>query len=440
MGKKISPYGLILLSFISLIIIGGILLYLPISLNKNQSITFFDAIFTATSAITVTGLVVNNVSVVFNKFGKLVIMILIQLGGLGILTFSSLIILLMYKKIGYNTKRVVREDLNLEDNFDFYKYIKRIFRIVFIIEFLGAVFLFTSFIRQFPLKKAIFYSIFHSISAFCNAGFALFSNNLENFSYSPVINITVILLIVLGGLGFSTIIEVYEYFRGNIKKFSITTKLILIVTSILLFLGTLLIFILEYNNNLLGDGIGNKLLVSLFQSVTTRTAGFNTVSLLSFKKTTLLIMIVFMFIGASPGSTGGGLKTTTLGVLFLGVYSSIRSKGDIVFSKRRISYTTFNKAIALFFIEIIYVIIAIILMTIFDTDKSILSLFFELVSALGTVGLSLGITENLTQASKFILIITMFLGRVGTLTAVYAFSRRLKINKYRYSEETMLIG
>lgn len=441
MEKKISPYALILLSFLLLIIIGGIILFLPISHEYGKNISFFEAIFTATSAVTVTGLVINDVSTVFSTFGKTIILILIQLGGLGILTFSSLIILLLYNKIGYNTKKVVKEDLNFDDNFDLYKYLKRIVVVVFSIEILGAVILFFSFIRKFSLGKAIFYSIFHSISAFCNAGFTLFSNNLEDFTYSPIINFTIMLLIILGGLGFAAIIEIYEYLKGNIKKLSINTKLVLIVTLFLLVIPTVIFFIIEFNNEIfVGNGFFQKILVSFFNSVTTRTAGFNTIGLTSLKSTSIIIMIILMFIGTSPGSTGGGLKTTTIGVIILGVYSSIKNEEDIVFDRRRISYQSFRKAIAIFFIEIVYICVCIVLMSLFDSDKSVMKLLFELVSALGTVGLSLNLTESLSIYSKIILIITMFLGRVGTLTALYVFSKKNKIGKYRYSEESILIG
>ncbi|WP_073508091.1 TrkH family potassium uptake protein [Streptobacillus notomytis] len=442
MEKKISPYILILISFISIIVVGASILTLSISLKSGVKISFFEALFTATSAVTVTGLTLLDVSETFNGFGNVIILILIQLGGLGILTFSSLIVLLVSKKIGYYTKKIVKEDLNFEDNFDIYLYIKKVAMVVFGIEILGAIFLLSDFLKKYSVGKAIFYSIFHSISAFCNAGFSLYSNNLEGFVDNVYVNIIIAFLIFTGGVGFAAIIDIYEYIQGRGRRLTINTKFSLYITVSLLFIGMFLFLIFEYtNNNSIGDLLFlKKILASFFQSVSLRTAGFNTVNLNELRLPTVLVSCILMFIGASSGSTGGGIKTNTVGIIFLGIKASMKNREEIVFSKRKISFKTFNKAVALLFVALSYLFIIFLLMSIFENDKNMVKVLFELISAMGTVGLSMGITASLTIYSKILLIITMFLGRVGLLTVILALSRSTEKGKYVYPEGNILIG
>ncbi|WP_064610093.1 TrkH family potassium uptake protein [Streptobacillus moniliformis] len=442
MEKKISPYILILISFIFIIVIGASLLTLSISLKSGVKISFFEALFTATSAVTVTGLTILDVSKTFNRFGNIIILILIQLGGLGILTFSSLIVLIVSKKIGYYTKKIVKEDLNFEDKFDIYLYMKKVAMVVFGIELLGAIFLLSDFLKEYSIGEAIFYSIFHSISAFCNAGFSLFSNNFEGFVDNVYVNIIIAFLIFTGGVGFAAIIDIYEYIQGRGKRLTINTKFSLYITVSLLFIGAILFFTFEYTNS---GSIGEmsflkKILASFFQSVSLRTAGFNTVNLNNLRIPTVLISCILMFIGASSGSTGGGIKTNTVGIIFLGIKASIKNREEIVFSRRRISFKAFNKAVALLFIALSYLFVIFLLMSIFESDKDLVKVLFELISAMGTVGLSMGITSSLTIYSKMLIIITMFLGRVGLLTVVLALSRSGEKGKYIYPEGNILIG
>ncbi|MFG5918548.1 TrkH family potassium uptake protein [Sneathia vaginalis] len=440
---KLSPYVLILLSFIIMMFLGAFLLMLPISLNNGHIGNFLESLFTATSALCVTGLVVNDVHSTYTIFGKIVIMILIQLGGLGVLTFSSMVILSISSKMGYYTKKIVSEDINYNILTEIPRYLKQVSIVVFSIEFLGALILFIEFVRKMPIKDAIGYSIFHAISAFCNAGFALFSNNLEGYQSSLLINLCVTSLIILGGLGFAAIIDIYNVFKGVRRKISNSTHIAINMTIILIILGTVLTFVLEYSNSLtLGSlSLKNKILASYFQSITLRTAGFQTINLSGITLPTIIIYIFLMFIGASPGSTGGGLKTTTLGVLLLGITNSITGREDIQYRRRRISWNTFNKACAILILSLSYILFMIFLMSIFDSKMGFLPLLFELVSAFGTVGLSMGLTAKLSVITKIILIITMYIGRVGPLTILYAISRKRKQEgKYKYSEETILIG
>ena len=442
-NKSFSPYMTILLSFVIVTILGGILLSLPISLNYGESVKLIDGFFIATSAICVTGLSSIDIGSVYNTFGQIVILILIQLGGLGVITFTSVIIILISKKIGYYTKKIVQEDINIDTTFRIEEYVKKVIFSVILIEFIGAFVLFFEFIKRFNFLKAAYYSIFHSISAFCNAGFALFSDNLYGFKNSFLINITIPLLIFLGGIGFSTILNCYNVFRKKEKRLTLTTKLSIKISIFLIIAGTVAMFILEYSNK---STIGNlsfvqKLEASFFQSVSTRTAGFNTISILGLKRSTSLLFIILMFIGASPGSTGGGIKTTTFGLIALGTWATLKNRDGIEYDKRSISWRIYSKAIAILFISLIYTTICIFLLILFERNKNFLDLVFEVYSAFGTVGLSRDLTPSLSDISKFILIVTMFVGRVGPLTITLALSKsNLKKGHYTYPQENILIG
>lgn len=440
---KLSPYILILLSFAIMMFLGAFLLCLPLAQISGKSGNFLENLFTATSALCVTGLVVNDISITYTIFGKIVILILIQLGGLGVLTVSSMVILSISRKMGYYTKKIVSEDINYNILTEIPRYLKNVSIVVFGIEFIGAVLLFFEFSKKMPFIQAVGYSIFHSVSAFCNAGFALFSNNMENYTGNILINFVITSLIILGGLGFAAILDVYNVIKKTRRKLSTSTHLAIVMTIFLICFGAVMTFILEYSNK---GTIGNlslhdKLLSSYFQSVTLRTAGFQTVDLATLTTPTIIIYLFLMFIGASPGSTGGGLKTTTLGILLLGVMNAITGREDIEYRRRRLSWQIFNKACAILMLSLFYLFVMIIIMSIFDSSKGFLPLLFELISAFGTVGLSMGLTAKLSIISKLIIILTMYIGRVGPLTIMYALSKKkYREGKYKYPEETILIG
>ena len=441
--KEISPYIIILASFIIIILIGGFLLSLPISTENGQRTNLLEGMFTATSAVCVTGLTVNDVSKVYNLFGKTVIMILIQLGGIGIITFSAIVVMMISKKVGYFTKKLIQEDINANTTFEIQKFVKKVLITVFTIEIIGAAILFLKFIQMFDYRTAIYYSIFHSISAFCNAGFALFTNNLGDFKDSVIINITISLLIFLGGIGFATILNIYQYFIKKDKRLNATTKIAIKISIFLIILGTVLTFVLEYSNNrTLGTlPFWEKLGAAFFQSVTTRTAGFNTVSIAELRETTVFLFVVLMFIGASPGSTGGGIKTTTAGLILLGIITTIKNKEYLEYNKRRISWKTYNKAMVIVFISIMYIVVILFLLIWLEKDTRVIELGFELVSAFGTVGLSRDLTPKLTDISKLLIMITMFVGRVGPLTIALALSKvKNSKGRYVYPKEDILIG
>lgn len=440
---KLSPYILILLSFAIMMFLGALLLCLPLAQISGKSGNFLENLFTATSALCVTGLVVNDISITYTIFGKIVILILIQLGGLGVLTVSSMVILSISRKMGYYTKKIVSEDINYNILTEIPRYLKNVSIVVFGIEFVGAVLLFFEFSKKLPFIQAVGYSIFHSVSAFCNAGFALFSNNMENYTGNILINFVITSLIILGGLGFAAILDVYNVIKKTRRKLSTSTHLAIAMTIFLICFGAIMTFMLEYSNKgTIGSlNLHDKLLSSYFQSVTLRTAGFQTVDLAALTTPTIIIYLFLMFIGASPGSTGGGLKTTTLGILLLGVMNAITGREDIEYRKRRLSWQIFNKACAILMLSLFYLFVMIIIMSIFDSSKGFLPLLFELISAFGTVGLSMGITAKLSIISKLIIILTMYIGRVGPLTIMYALSKKkCREGKYKYPEETILIG
>nr|WP_314082508.1 TrkH family potassium uptake protein [uncultured Leptotrichia sp.] len=442
-NKSFSPYMTILLSFMVVTILGGILLSLPISMRYGKSVKLIDGFFIATSAICVTGLSSIDIGSVYNIFGQMVILVLIQLGGLGVITFTSVIIIMISKKIGYYTKKIVQEDINIDTTFKIEEYVKKVIFSVIIIEFIGTVILFFEFIKKFGFLKAVYYSFFHSVSAFCNAGFSLFSDNLYGFKNSFIINMTIPLLIFLGGIGFSTILNCYNVLRKKEKRLTSTTKLSIKISIFLVIIGMVAMFILEYSNkSTIGNlSFGQKLEASFFQSVTTRTAGFNTISILGLKRSTSLLFVILMFIGASPGSTGGGIKTTTIGLIILGTLATLKNKDTIEYDKRSVSWRIYSKAITVLFISLIYTIICVFLLILFERNKNLLDLVFEVFSAFGTVGLSRNLTPSLADISKFILIVTMFVGRVGPLTIALALSKsNLKKGRYTYPQENILIG
>jgi len=442
-NKSFSPYMTILLSFMVVTILGGILLSLPISMRYGKSVKLIDGFFIATSAICVTGLSSIDIGSVYNIFGQMVILVLIQLGGLGVITFTSVIIIMISKKIGYYTKKIVQEDINIDTTFKIEEYVKKVILSVIVIEFIGTVILFFEFIKKFGFLKAVYYSFFHSVSAFCNAGFSLFSDNLYGFKNSFIINMTIPLLIFLGGIGFSTILNCYNVLRKKEKRLTSTTKLSIKISIFLVIIGMVAMFILEYSNkSTIGNlSFGQKLEASFFQSVTTRTAGFNTISILGLKRSTSLLFIILMFIGASPGSTGGGIKTTTIGLIILGTLATLKNKDTIEYDKRSVSWRIYSKAITVLFISLIYTTICVFLLILFERNKNLLDLVFEVFSAFGTVGLSRNLTPSLADISKFILIVTMFVGRVGPLTIALALSKsNLKKGRYTYPQENILIG
>ncbi len=441
MLRKMPTSRILLMFFLIAIFIGSFLLELPVSVTPGNEIDYLTAFFTVTSAVCVTGLTVVDVSKVFSPFGQGVILFFIQLGGLGIMTFSSIFFMMIGKRITYHEMKILKEDLNAESIGEIVHFIGRLVKVVFIIELVGTVFLTFGFMREMPFKKAFLFGVFHSISAFCNAGFSLFSSNYEGYSGSIVINLTTAVLIILGGIGFAVISIFINYYKTGVKRFNLSSKVVLRISAILTLVGMLLFFILEYRNPLtIGNmNIFNKVMASFFQSVTTRTAGFNTVPIGDLTPGTIFLFCILMFIGASPGSTGGGIKTTTFGVIMVYVVGIIKGQEDIEMSNRRISWEILNRALAILVISVGYVSVIILIMLMTD-NLGFSETIFEVISAFGTVGLSMGVTPEMNQLSRMLIIITMLIGRVGPLTFALALGEQAKKKVRRYPKENILIG
>ncbi len=383
--NKMEPTQIMVMGFAIVILIGAILLSMPISTQNRESIGFLDALFTSTSAVCVTGLVAVDTSTYWSFFGQLIIITLIQIGGLGFMTMT-IFALIIKKKINLKERLLIQESLNQIDLSGLVRLTRYILITTVLIEGTGALLLSTVFIPEFGVLKGIWYSMFHAISAFCNAGFDLMGvvsgpfSSLTYYVNNFTITITISLLIILGGIGFPVILDVIR--NKKLSKLNIHSKVVLFSTAVLIVLGMLFILVLEYNNpNTLGQlGFGGKILASLFQSVTLRTAGFNTIDLAAMRENSIFFMIILMFIGASPASTGGGVKTTTIATLILTVKSFILGKQDIEVCERRISETTVKKSLGIFLIGITLVVMGTLIISITDPGFSLLEVGFEVVS------------------------------------------------------------
>ncbi|MGL5615544.1 MAG: TrkH family potassium uptake protein [Sarcina sp.] len=452
-GKKVrfNSVQILALGFFTLILVGAALLSLPIASKSGTSTSIVNSLFTATSAVCVTGLVVVDTATHWSYFGQTVIIILIQIGGLGFMSFTTLLALLIGKKITLKERLLLQESMNTFSIQGMVKLIRYILVFTFAAEGLGALLLSTQFIPIFGIGKGIYYSIWHSISAFCNAGFDLMGtysgkySSLTAFANNPVVIYTMAALIIIGGLGFTVWSEVYNYKER--KKFSLHSKVVLTITTVLIVVGTILMFAFEYNNPLtLGHmPLFEKINNAFFAAVTPRTAGMNTIPTGDMTLAGQFLTIIYMFIGGSPGSTAGGLKTATFGVLIITLISIIRGREDIEVFKKRISKDTVYKAFALFILSLVLVITVTMLLCVTQQGvpgaDQFNALLYEATSAYGTVGLSLGITPHLNTAGKIIIMITMYLGRVGPMTVLLALTHRMsKKSGIKYPEDKILIG
>ncbi len=423
----------VIISFVILILVGSLLLSLPISSKDGNWFPYIDALFTSTSAVCVTGLVVVDTAVHFSLFGQIVIMLLIQIGGIGFISLSALFLLAAGKRLGYKNRVMLQESLNRDTNQGIVSLIKKIAMIVFIIEGIGFVLLLPSMIVSYGWGNGIFKALFLSISAFCNAGFDVLGtagmefSNLAPFAKMAYVLLPIMFLVVLGGIGYATIVEIAGKFKkeNQKKKLTLQAKIILGVTAFLIVSGTILFAIFEWNNP---DTIGNmsvfdKIVNCLFQSITPRTAGFATFNQANLTSASRVVTDILMFIGGSPGSIAGGVKTTTIFVLFLAAFKSAGEKGDIILHRKRIKNQTILKAVRIVFLAMIlaaFATITICLIERHNPSANSSSVIFEVLSAISTVGLSLGLTPTLSVVSKILLIVLMFVGRVGTITIAFA--------------------
>jgi trk system potassium uptake protein TrkH len=443
--RHITPPQVLAIGFASIIFLGAFLLTLPVSTEERISTPFLDALFTATSATCVTGLVVVDTATHWSTFAEIIIITLIQVGGLGFMTMSTLIAIAFGRRISLKERLVMQEALNQTTMEGIVRLIRKVLLYAFVIEGTGAVLLAIRWSFDMPVRQAIYYGIWHAISMFNNAGFDLFGNVTGKFSSltayidDPLVNIVVMGLITLGGIGFIVIANVLDYPRT--KRLSLHSKVVLTVSGALTLIGAVVILVFEYTNpHTLGPlGLDAKILSSLFQSVTPRTAGANTLDISALRQATAFFIIILMFIGASPGSTGGGIKTSTFAILIGAMIAMVRGKEDIVMFRHRLAKDRIFKAITLIMFALFLVIL--VSMVLSTTEHAaFLKILFETTSAFGTVGLSMGLTPDLTPVGKMLISFMMFVGRLGPVTLAYALAPKPEKELFRYPEGKVTIG
>jgi len=442
------PLRLLVSSFAVLIVVGTGLLLLPVATPPGQPVGVVDALFTATSAVCVTGLVVRDTGTGFTPFGQTVILALIQLGGLGIMTFSLVILSLLGGRLSLASRSVLTHTLAGAAGSDGLRpLLKLVVRFTFAVELVGAVVLFVRWREELGLSEAVWAAAFHSISAFCNAGFSLWSSSLEGYRDDPVVNGVVMGLIVLGGLGFLVVREVQRSWRQP-RQLSLHTKVTLAATAWLVVGGAAGLWLVERNESFAGLPAGSQLLASLFQSVTARTAGFNTVPLAELTPAGLFIIMLLMFVGGSPGSCAGGIKSTTVGVLTLAAWQRVRGHAHVNVFRRSLERSALENAVTITMGGIVVTLVGMFAMLFIQAPHSSVGelhgefagYFFEVVSALGTVGLSVGLTASLTPPARLLVIVLMFLGRLGPLTVATALAHRSRVTDWQQAEEGVMVG
>jgi trk system potassium uptake protein TrkH len=460
--RRINPLQLMVGGFALIIIVGTILLVMPKARgNPDVPISPVDALFTATSAVCVTGLTVRDTGTAFSGTGQTIILCLIQIGGLGIMTFGGFFMMLMGQGMGIGQRAVMRDVMNYDVLGRVSRMILFIITATLLIEGIGAAILYMTAPAPAPTDpgQRLWYCVFHSVAAFCNAGFGLEKNNLIPYAGNWPVNLTIMGLIIVGGLGFTalmdTIMAAFTKMRNVMfrkatldgegttsrrQRLSLQSKLSLIVSGILILAGAVIIFALEYGRSLAGKGLSEKILISLFQSVTPRTAGFNTVDMATLGHATLIIIILLMFIGASPGSTGGGIKTTTAAVMLASLRSIIRNRTSVEIFQRSLPTRVVQSAMVIFMLASLVVAAGTTLLCVTDPGFTLQEAVFEVVSALGTVGLSLGITAKISVAGKLVLCAIMFFGRLGPLTMVFALMAHPQRRQYDYASENVAVG
>lgn len=457
--ERFNPAQLFILSFLGLVVLGTFLLMLPNATYEGLSPV--DALFTATSAVCVTGLIVVDTATYFTPFGKFILLLLIQMGGLGIMTFASYFSYFFRGKTSYEHQLMLKDMTNSDKLGEVFNILKKIILVTLSIELIGAFFIFFSLKRPEAagIVDQFFFSVFHAVSAFCNAGFSTLSAGLyeEHIRFNYPFQLIIALLLILGGIGFPIVFNLYRYFTYLIKSrimtlgrpsetrylpwvLNLNSRLVLATTAILLTSGSALVYFLEYYNTLDEHGFFGKLVTAFFTAATPRTAGFNSVDLSALNFSTIMLIFLLMWIGGSPGSTAGGIKTSTFAVAALNFVSLARGRNNIEVFRREVAHISVRRAFAIITLSLLVIGLAIILIAHFDREKTLLAIAFECFSAYSTVGLSLGITAALSTPGKLVVILTMFIGRVSMLTIMIALLRRVKVVNYRYPKEEILMN
>ena len=447
-SRHLTPPRIFVLSFASLVMLGTVALSLPISVSVSKNnLRFVDALFTSASAVCVTGLATIDIGKDLSFIGQLVTLVLFQLGGLGIITFSIVLFALMGRGISFKGHEIAQSTFMHSPRRDFFLIIIRVLRYTFIIESVGTLLLFIRFLFDFPAGEAFYHAVYNAVSAFNNCGYSFFPDNMIRYQSDILVNVTIMGLIIMGGIGFIVLHEVMSKLRDKQRKLSLHTRIVLITTAALIIAGAACFYLLEMNNVLSGATIKTAILTSFFQSVTPRTAGFNTVDIGMLTNSTILVIMLLMFIGASPGSTGGGVKTTSFALLLLLIINRMKGNENVNVANRTIPKELIEKTISIVFASaiIIGIIIAVLLLAGGSNDEPLASRYqfieyaFETFSAFGTVGLSMGVTPKLNDVQKYAIILIMFIGRVGPLTLAFAwYSARKK--GITYAEESVMVG
>lgn len=448
---KTKPARTFIYSFLLLIAFGTGILMLPAMSVEEGSMPFMDALFTSVSASCVTGLIVVDTATYFTMKGQFVIMILFQLGGLGIISFTSFFATFLKSGVGIKQQLMLQDFLVSESLFSAKGLLRKIIAITLVIEIISFIMIFFSWGEDVvfdSMGQKIFFSAFHAVSAFCNAGFSLFTNGLfeDGVANGYILHIIIALTLILGGLGFSTIQDLFsrnklrDRFQNPWKDWALSTKIAVYTSLVLLASGTLVFYLLEQGNTLGDKNFIESLIASFFQSATARTAGFNTVDIGALRTPTLIVIAFLMFIGASSGSVGGGIKTSTFYLLIVSVFATLRGRLKIEIDRKFIPKELLFKALSIFFFAASLNLIGIFILTITDSNFTLMQLIFEEVSAFGTVGLSTGITADLSFAGRVVIILSMFIGRVGTLTFALALSSRKSSKSYKYPKAHLMVG
>ena len=437
---NLSPYQILTLGFALTILVGAFLLMLPESSQEGKSLPFIDALFTATSATCVTGLTVVDTGNYFSTFGKMVLILLVQIGGLGVMTLTTLFAVMMGRRIQLKDRLLVQESLNQLTMKGMVRLVFYVVKITFLIEFIGGTILAIRFVPQYGME-GLFYGYWHAVSGFCNAGFDIFGGtNFFQYAADPVVVLTISMLIILGGLGFAVMNDIWG--QRTWSGLTAQSKIVILTTLVLLVFGTAILFLLEKDNTgtIGGLGIGGKLLASWFESVTARTAGFAMFDNGLLTESSLLMLILLMFIGASPASTGGGIKTSTFAIIVASIWSLIRGREDVVLFSRTVSVDVILRSLAIFFLAASVTFFAAAYLCLTE-GIPVIKAGFEVVSAFATVGLSTGITAELSSDGKFLLIVMMLMGRVGIITFAMAFARKRNNRRLcRHPEGKFVIG
>lgn len=446
LDRQLSTTRIFIFSFAALILGGAFLLWLPFSAGR-EPLTFVDALFTSASAVCVTGLATIDMGTDLSFTGQVISLFLFQIGGLGIITFSVVFFGMMGRGVSFKEREIMQSSFMHTPGRNFIVIAKWVLLSTFLIEGIGTFLLFVRFSQDFPPAHAFYQALYHAVSAFNNCGYSLFNDNLMKYQSDVIVNLTVGGLIILGGIGFIVQYEVFARFRGLQKKLSVHSKVVLLMTAFLLMAGALLFYLFEMDHILRGASVKTQILTSFFQSVVPRTAGFNTVDIGQLTNATILVMIILMFIGASPGSTGGGIKTTSFTLLLMMIWSRFKGSEDVNMFNRTIPREILTRTIAIIFASAVSICLITSILLFAGGAENLhptqsrhffVEYLFETVSAFGTVGLSMGITAKMNDLQKLAIIVMMFAGRVGPLTLAFAWSASKR--GLTYAEEQVMVG